>query len=143
MVGEDRVRMSVQDLKRVQADSGPRQPPAAAGGGRAGGDVPCRRSRRRCPSARARESGPGPYPVRADHPHSPARLEVAHQGHLYQLETPVPATEVVVEERLDGTRRITHQGHPATGSPHYRTTDPDPDGPAARTTTPRSDAQTD
>jgi transposase len=37
---------------------------------------------------------------------------VAHQGHLYQLETPVRATQVVVEERLDGTRRITHQGHP-------------------------------
>ncbi len=36
---------------------------------------------------------------------------VAHQGHLYQLETPVRATQVVVEERLDGTRRITHQGH--------------------------------
>lgn len=35
---------------------------------------------------------------------------VAHHGHLYQLETPVRATQVVVEERLDGTRRITHEG---------------------------------
>lgn len=37
---------------------------------------------------------------------------VAHHGQLYQLETNVRATQVVVEERLDGTRRITHHGHP-------------------------------
>jgi transposase len=37
---------------------------------------------------------------------------VAHHGHLYQLETSVRATQVVVEERLDGRRRITYQGHP-------------------------------
>jgi hypothetical protein len=37
---------------------------------------------------------------------------VAHRNHLYQLETPVRATQVVVEERLGGRRRITHQGHP-------------------------------
>jgi len=37
---------------------------------------------------------------------------VAHDGHLYQLDTNVRATQVVVEERLDGTRRITHHGRP-------------------------------
>lgn len=35
---------------------------------------------------------------------------VAHNGHLYQIETPVRATHVHVEERLDGTLRITHHG---------------------------------
>jgi hypothetical protein len=35
---------------------------------------------------------------------------VAHDGHLYQLETNVRATQVVVEKRLDGTVRITHHG---------------------------------
>lgn len=37
---------------------------------------------------------------------------VAHHGHLYQLETNVRATQVVVEERLDGTIDITHHGRP-------------------------------
>ena len=37
---------------------------------------------------------------------------VAHHGHLYQLETNVRATQVVVEERRDGTMRITHQDRP-------------------------------
>jgi hypothetical protein len=37
---------------------------------------------------------------------------VAHHGHLYQLETTVRATQVVVEERLDGTIEITHHGRP-------------------------------
>ena len=37
---------------------------------------------------------------------------VAHHGHLYQLETNVPAAQVVVEERLDGTMRITHHDRP-------------------------------
>ena len=37
---------------------------------------------------------------------------VAHTGHLYQVQTNVRATHVMVEERLDGTRRITHQGQP-------------------------------
>jgi hypothetical protein len=34
---------------------------------------------------------------------------VAHNGHLYQVQTNVRATQVVIEERLDGTLRITHQ----------------------------------
>ena len=37
---------------------------------------------------------------------------VAHQGRLYQLDTPVRATQVLVEERLDGTLVITHHGRP-------------------------------
>lgn len=36
---------------------------------------------------------------------------VAHNGHLYQVQTNVRATQVVMEERVDGTLRITHQGH--------------------------------
>jgi hypothetical protein len=35
---------------------------------------------------------------------------VAHHGHLYQVQTNVRATHVLVEERVDGTLRITHQG---------------------------------
>ncbi len=35
---------------------------------------------------------------------------VAHNGQLYQIETPVRTTHVQVEERLDGTLRMTHQG---------------------------------
>ena len=37
---------------------------------------------------------------------------VAHNGHVYQVQTNVRATHVMVEEQLDGTRRITHQGRP-------------------------------
>ena len=37
---------------------------------------------------------------------------VAHHGHLYQVRTNVRATHVLVEERVDGTLRITHQGRP-------------------------------
>jgi hypothetical protein len=37
---------------------------------------------------------------------------VAHHGTLYQLESNVRAAQVVVEERLDGTMRITHRGRP-------------------------------
>ncbi|HEX9900684.1 MAG TPA: ISNCY family transposase [Candidatus Methylomirabilis sp.] len=37
---------------------------------------------------------------------------VAHHGHLYQVRTNVRTTHVMVEERLDGTMRITHQGRP-------------------------------
>ena len=37
---------------------------------------------------------------------------VAHHGHLYQVQTNVRATHVQVEERLDGTMRITHHGRP-------------------------------
>jgi len=35
---------------------------------------------------------------------------VAHDGQLYQVETAVQATHVLVEDRLDGTRHLTHQG---------------------------------
>lgn len=37
---------------------------------------------------------------------------VAHQGHRYQIHAPIRATQVQVEERLDGTLRITPQGRP-------------------------------
>lgn len=37
---------------------------------------------------------------------------VVHHGHLYQVRTTVRATHVLVEERVDGTMRITHQGRP-------------------------------
>jgi transposase-like protein len=37
---------------------------------------------------------------------------VAHHGHLYQVRTNVRATHVIVEERVDGTMRITHDGRP-------------------------------
>jgi len=36
---------------------------------------------------------------------------VAHNGYLYQVQTNVRATQVVIEERVEGTLRITHQGH--------------------------------
>lgn len=35
---------------------------------------------------------------------------VAHNGHLYQVQTTIRATHVLVEERVDGTLRITHKG---------------------------------
>lgn len=35
---------------------------------------------------------------------------VAHHRHLYQVQTNLRATHVIVEERVDGTMRITHQG---------------------------------
>lgn len=37
---------------------------------------------------------------------------IAHQGQLYQIETPIRTAQVVVEEHLDGTLRITHHGRP-------------------------------
>lgn len=37
---------------------------------------------------------------------------VAHHGQLYQVRTNVRAAHVMVEERVDGTMRITHQGRP-------------------------------
>ncbi|MEO7862321.1 MAG: ISNCY family transposase [Nitrospirales bacterium] len=37
---------------------------------------------------------------------------VAHHGQLYQVRTNVRATHVMVEERVDGTMRITHHGRP-------------------------------
>lgn len=37
---------------------------------------------------------------------------IAHQGQLYQIHDAVRATHVQVEERLDGTLRLTHHGQP-------------------------------
>ncbi len=42
---------------------------------------------------------------------------VAHNGQLYQIQTHVRTTRVVMEERLDGTLRITHQGQPLAYHP--------------------------
>lgn len=42
---------------------------------------------------------------------------VAHNGHLYQIHDPLRATHVQVEERLDGTLRITHHGRPLAYEP--------------------------
>ena len=39
------------------------------------------------------------------------RAGVVRNGYLYQVQTNVRATQVVIEERGDGTLRITHQGH--------------------------------
>ena len=37
---------------------------------------------------------------------------IAHQGALYQIHDTLRATHVQVEDRIDGTRRITHHGRP-------------------------------
>lgn len=37
---------------------------------------------------------------------------VAHDGQLYQVQDPLRATHVMVEERVDGTMRLTHHGQP-------------------------------
>jgi hypothetical protein len=39
---------------------------------------------------------------------------VAHHGQLYQIRDNVQATHVQVEERIDGTMRLTHHGQPLT-----------------------------
>jgi hypothetical protein len=39
---------------------------------------------------------------------------VAHHGQLYQIRDKIRATQVQVEERIDGTMRITHHGQPLT-----------------------------
>ena len=39
---------------------------------------------------------------------------VVHHGHLYQVRTNVRAAHVIVEDRVDGTMRITHHGRPLT-----------------------------
>lgn len=39
---------------------------------------------------------------------------VAHHGQLYQVRTNVRATHVIVEDRVDGTMRMTHNGWPLT-----------------------------
>jgi hypothetical protein len=42
---------------------------------------------------------------------------VAHGGQLYQIQARLRATHVIVEERVDGTLRITHHGRPLTYQP--------------------------
>jgi hypothetical protein len=37
---------------------------------------------------------------------------VAHHGQLYQIDQPVRTAQVLVEDRLDGTQRMTHRGRP-------------------------------
>ena len=37
---------------------------------------------------------------------------IAHQGRLYQIRDTIRGPHVLVEERVDGTMRITHQGRP-------------------------------
>lgn len=37
---------------------------------------------------------------------------IAHQGELYQIHNTIRAAHVQVEQRIDGTMRLTHQGHP-------------------------------
>lgn len=37
---------------------------------------------------------------------------VTHHGQLFQIETPIHTHAVLVEDRLDGTMRITHRGQP-------------------------------
>lgn len=37
---------------------------------------------------------------------------IAHQGRLYQIHDTLRATHVLVEERVDGTMRLTHHGRP-------------------------------
>jgi hypothetical protein len=39
---------------------------------------------------------------------------VAHNGHLYQIQDNVRTPHVMVEERLDGTLRLTHHGRALT-----------------------------
>ena len=39
---------------------------------------------------------------------------VAHHGQLYQVRSTVRATHVIVEDRVDGTMRMTHKGRPLT-----------------------------
>ncbi len=67
---------------------------------------------------------------------------VAHHGHLYQVRTNVRTTHVMVEERLDGTMRLTHQGralayHAITARPVKAAVKPVP--PPRRPVTPRPD----
>jgi len=42
---------------------------------------------------------------------------VAHKGQLYQIQTHVRTTRVLMEEQLDATLRITHQGQPLAYHP--------------------------
>jgi transposase len=68
---------------------------------------------------------------------------VAHHGHLYQVRTNVRATHVMVEERLDGTMRLTHKGralayHAITARP-VKAVAVNPGPPPRRPVTPRPD----
>ena len=45
---------------------------------------------------------------------------VAHHGQLYQVQTNVRATHVMVEDRVDGTMRMTHKGRPLDIPGHRR-----------------------
>ena len=45
---------------------------------------------------------------------------VAHNGQLYQVQTNILGTHVLVEERVDGTMRITHQDRTRRGAPETR-----------------------
>jgi hypothetical protein len=68
---------------------------------------------------------------------------VAHHGHLYQVRTNVRATHVLVEECVDGTMRITHQGRPldfhAITSRPVKAVEAKPVHPPRRPVTPRPD----
>jgi hypothetical protein len=68
---------------------------------------------------------------------------VAHHGHLYQVRTNVRTPHVLVEERLDGTRRLTHKGralasHAITARP-VKAAEPPRPGVARRRVTPAAD----
>ena len=67
---------------------------------------------------------------------------VAHHGHLYQVRANVRTPHVMVEERLDGTMRLTHKGralayHAITARPVKAAVKPVP--PPRRPVTPRPD----
>jgi hypothetical protein len=68
---------------------------------------------------------------------------VAHHGQLYQVHTNVRATHVMVEERVDGTMRITHHGRPldyhAIPARPERVAEPPKDQVPRRPVTPRPD----
>jgi hypothetical protein len=68
---------------------------------------------------------------------------VAHHGQLYQVRTNVRATHVMVEERVDGTMRITHHGRPldyhAIPARPERVAEPPKDQVPRRPVTPRPD----
>jgi len=68
---------------------------------------------------------------------------IAHQGQLYQIHDTIRATQVLVEERVDGTLRLTHQGralayHAITSRP-VKAAAVTPVPPPRRPVTPRPD----
>lgn len=68
---------------------------------------------------------------------------IAHQGELYQIRDHLRATHVLVEERVDGTMRITHKGRPlgyhVIASRPVRSAEPPTVHAPRRTFTPRPD----